>query len=272
MKERLLVWIWIWFLCWSAFRLQPSAADSVPLPEITDTKFISECVKLHNEVRSLVEPPATDMLHMTWDAGLAKTAQAWARHCDFSHNIQLSKAGQMHPVFRSVGENLWVGTPPSTFTVSRAMDLWVNEKEHYSYRQNTCTDVCGHYTQVVWASSFKVGCAVQVCPKGVKGTTYKDGALFVCNYATAGNMNGQRPYKDGTPCSNCDGQCTDRLCRDPERDAERRYNWTPDWDPSLSSCGPSCIAVLVMRPLALICTFMAAYGIRSIYPDIFCYQ
>ena len=40
----------------------------------------------------------------------------------------------------------------------------------------------GHYTQVVWAESDKVGCGV---------TTYKDGAwfttLYVCNYGPNGN-------------------------------------------------------------------------------------
>nr|XP_020515668.1 glioma pathogenesis-related protein 1-like [Labrus bergylta] len=63
--------------------------------------------------------------------------------------------------------------------------LWVDKKQHYDYNSQGCTNVCGHYTQVVWASSYKVGCAAHLCPNGVKGTHFgpREGVVFECNYA-----------------------------------------------------------------------------------------
>ncbi|XP_064877492.1 GLIPR1-like protein 1 isoform X1 [Oncorhynchus nerka] len=251
-----------------------------PFPGITDKKFIDDCVRIHNDNRSSVNPPARNMLYMTWDEGLAVTARAWARHCDFQHNIYLKEVRRVHPVFSSVGENIWAGYPPSTFSVMQAMDFWVKEVNDYSYQSNACKPgkMCGHYTQVVWATSYKVGCAVQICPNGVDRTLFsdKEGAIFVCNYAEAGNVVEMLPYQNGLEeCSSCEGannQCQAKLCHNPKRDEQKSYRWTPDWDPTLATCGPCCMAILAIRPLALLLTFVAAFGVHRLYPSIFFYK
>ncbi|XP_041833860.1 GLIPR1-like protein 1 [Melanotaenia boesemani] len=250
-----------------------SGLCSVLLPEINDRTFIDECVRKHNMARTSVDPPASDMLYMTWDEGLAITARAWARHCTFKHNIYLKDVRRVHPTFSSVGENIWTGYPPSSFNVSRAIRGWVNETQYYDYEKNSCTNVCGHYTQVVWASSYKVGCAVQLCSKGVTHFTDREGAIFVCNYATAGNINRRRPYQSqGVACSGCKGTCENSLCSDEKRDSQQKYNWAPDWDPALTTSGSDYATVLITRPIALIFTFTAAYIVRYFYPNIFCYE
>lgn len=94
----------------------------------------------------------TCLFIQTWDAGLAVTARAWAKHCVFEHNIHLKEARRMHPVFPSVGENIWTAYPPSSFSVMRAMESWINETKYYNYQINTCSKVCGHYTQVCYWS------------------------------------------------------------------------------------------------------------------------
>ncbi|CAN9508070.1 unnamed protein product [Ophioblennius macclurei] len=259
----LFLFLWAWMV-----QLDTSVHSS-KLPDIYNRSFIEECVRAHNAARSSVRPPATDMLYMTWDEGLAITARAWSKRCEFEHNIYLKDAPRVHPNFSSVGENLWTGYPPSSFNAKRAIERWVNEKLDYIFKDNNCK-VCGHYTQVVWASSYKVGCAVQVCPNGVKSYNDKAGAIFVCNYATAGNMNGAHPYKSGgAPCSRCEGNCVNKLCRSKERDMERRYNWTPDWDTPSSS---SYVSIVTVRPIALILTFVVAFAVRYFYPDIFFYE
>ena len=45
--------------------------------------------------------------------------------------------------------------------------------------------MCGHYTQIVWETTQKVGCAKIQC----------DGFdLWVCNYDPPGNWVGEKPY------------------------------------------------------------------------------
>ncbi|KFP78219.1 Glioma pathogenesis-related protein 1, partial [Acanthisitta chloris] len=170
------------------------------LPNIGDPKFIEECVQSHNRFRSGVKPSASNMLYMSWDPDLAKTAKAWAKKCLFMHNTYLKKPGQAHPKFTSVGENIWTGSL-SAFTAEAAITSWHSEVKAYNYYTNKCTATCGHYTQVVWATSYKVGCAVHFCPS-VAYISIVNAAHFVCNYAPAGNFP-VHPYKTGVPCSDC---------------------------------------------------------------------
>ncbi|XP_027899642.1 GLIPR1-like protein 1 isoform X1 [Xiphophorus couchianus] len=252
--------------------------SAVTLPEITDENFIAECVEEHNKARSAVSPPANDMLYMSWDEALAITARAWAKHCHFMHNVHLREVGRMHPTFTSVGENIWTGYPPNTFSVKNAIQNWVDEVKHYSYKENRCTDVCGHYTQVVWAKSYKVGCAVVHCPQGVKNFARPPGAIFVCNYAPGGNFIGQHPYATtGDPCSGCKGECDNKLCRNLQRDSRKSYNWAPDWDTAspTSTAAPTSntfLNILIVRPIALIFTCIAAYAVHYFYPNLFFYE
>ncbi|XP_043093709.1 GLIPR1-like protein 1 [Puntigrus tetrazona] len=245
-----------------------------PVFDIKDPAFIEECVREHNKHRSGVKPTAAAMRYMSWDEGLAVTARAWARFCVFKHNIYIRDVKRMHPTFTSVGENLWTGELYSSFKPESAVKMWKDEDVHYSLDANACTagKVCGHYTQIVWADSYKVGCAAQACPNGVAHFTTRPGVIFVCNYATAGNYAGVSPYKAGVSCSGCGGdRCQDQLCRNPDRDAPQSYNWTPDWDPALSSCNSFCVAVVVIRLVSIPLMFACVYCLRRHY-NLFAYE
>ena len=56
----------------------------------------------------------------------------------------------------------------------------------------------GHYTQIVWGETTKIGCGA---------TTYRKDSFFrkalVCNYGKAGNFIRTPMYKVGNPCSKC---------------------------------------------------------------------
>ncbi|KAL0963076.1 hypothetical protein UPYG_G00349360 [Umbra pygmaea] len=274
----LYVQIIMWFLYTVSSRINP-------YPDITDEKFINDCVRFHNDNRSSVNPPASNMLYMTWDEGLAVTARAWARHCVFRYNIYENDVKRLHPVFTPVGENLWVRSLPRAFNVKLAIRSWVDEGKYYDYETDVCQEgkMCGNYKQVVWATSYKVGCAVQKCPNGVKAISFKAEAIFVCNYATAGNYYGEKPYQEGKACSACkdaNDQCQNKLCHNQMRDRLKSYYWMPDWDtalvpkdPSLTTedpflatgdnaltmCIASSISVMPLRPLPLFLTFVTAF-------------
>ena len=74
-------------------------------------------------------------------------AQRWADRCVFEYGFEEN----ISP-YESVGQNLWLRTgdpnKPSSGVV--ATDDWHDEIKYYYYDSDTCTNVCGHYTQVGW--------------------------------------------------------------------------------------------------------------------------
>ncbi|NXT84387.1 GLIP1 protein, partial [Zapornia atra] len=187
------------------------AYPQYPLPDIEDANFIEDCVRAHNSFRAKVQPLAKNMLRMSWDAALAKSAKAWAKQCRFKHNVYLKMPRKVHPTFTPVGENIWTGTA-TIFSVDAALRDWFEEVKSYMFNTNRCSGMCGHYTQVVWAESYKVGCAVHFCNTVEHFPGLIKAAHFVCNYGPAGNYP-RKPYEAGQPCSGCSNEkCVDRLC------------------------------------------------------------
>lgn len=60
----------------------------------------------------------------------------------------------------------------------------------------------GHYTQVVWANSWQVGCGYADYSTVQSGRTW-NARIVVCNYKPGGNFIGQTMYQAGTPASKC---------------------------------------------------------------------
>ncbi|XP_067856098.1 glioma pathogenesis-related protein 1 [Heptranchias perlo] len=234
--QRLLLGSWVQLLV----SLYTPAFATVPL--ITNPSFINECVKVHNKFRAEVRPTASGMLTMTWDEGLAKTARAWSRTCQFKHNPNLSKKGIAHPSFNPVGENIFAST--GSFNAKHAIKRWYDEVVDYDYSTTSCkpNKVCGHYTQLVWAATYKVGCSVSDCPKGIKGSGLKGpGVIFVCDYAPAGNYVGASPFSSGGSCSECTGGCNNKLCK------------YPNWNPNFGSASTSlCDRLLLLSSIIVI--------------------
>lgn len=139
----------------------------------------------HNQTRSALGIP-----DLVWDPALAAVAQAWADQCiDNENPIGLidHNAGRSDDYPGYVGENVYGSSGGATGP--DAVTLWVAEEANYDYGTNTCAagKVCGHYTQVVWRASEKLGCGLNNCP----GLTY--GSSVVCNYSPGGNSGG-KPY------------------------------------------------------------------------------
>ncbi len=144
-----------------------------------------ELIDAHNHFRKIVQPKAQKMPKLEWDFALEDIAQQYVDRCVGGHNPDRSKD---YPVY--VGENIYSGSAKSlVMNMTRAVELWDSEKKDYDYASNSCRGVCGHYTQVVWADTTKLGCGRANCP-GL-GFPYN----IVCNYAKGGNYAGVRPYE-----------------------------------------------------------------------------
>jgi len=204
---------------------KPAASSNI------DNSLQEYIVDLHNKYRSLVangrlgnQPSASNMKKINWNNTLATFAETWVQKCNYEH----SKS--------DYGENLAVGTIFESMTeydyktnFDHAMRMWA-EEEHLNFDYPTtcvCRHAtncqCGHYTQIVWAQSNTVGCAIIQC-NGMNGNWILPKSqltfLISCNYAPPGNMwiNGiaQPPYKLGSPCGDCPNdtpRCNDHgLC------------------------------------------------------------
>ncbi len=144
--------------------------------DLTSEAAKQQMVDAHNEWRSRYGITET----VEWDEAIAAYAQEWADHlsannlrghrpdCDYGENIAYA-SGQM-------------------LSSAAVVDLWGNEVHDYDYATNTCAPgkVCGHYTQVVWRDSRKIGCGMARTADGKE--------VWVCNYDPKGNWVGQKPY------------------------------------------------------------------------------
>ncbi|XP_041910176.1 GLIPR1-like protein 1 [Arvicola amphibius] len=197
---------WTLGLCLVVSKL--SKLIKVPnLPTIYDPGFIQECVDCHNEMRGKVKPSAANMRYLHWDKDLARLAKSWTRKCKYSHNPCTAKRYSCTVDFDFIGENIYLG--PINSTPKEVISLWYSERKYYNFEDMTCSKICGNYTQIVWANSFKVGCAVSSCPHLLG----RSAALFVCNYAPAGNEKSTSPYIKGEFCSMCKAEdCISNLC------------------------------------------------------------
>ncbi|KAJ9538061.1 hypothetical protein OSB04_030794 [Centaurea solstitialis] len=113
---------------------------------------------------------------LTWDDKLQQRAEKWAAQrvdCEMIH----SEGG---------GENLGKGPDLSG---RWAVQMWLDERRNYDYNKNECLWMCGHYTQIVWKDTTKLGCARARC-----NPPNEDYFMVVCNYDPPGNIIGSRPY------------------------------------------------------------------------------
>lgn len=132
----------------------------------------------HNRVREPLGLPP-----LIWSDELAAYAQRWVdklerKGCPLQHRPRTGPDAQRH------GENIFSMTGQSA-TVNDVVDSWAAEVEQYDANTNRCKGVCGHYTQIVWRASQRVGCAMAACG---------DTEVWLCNYDPPGNFVGQRPY------------------------------------------------------------------------------
>ena len=140
----------------------------------------------HNGVRASATPaPNPPLDPLCYSATVQATAQAWADNCTWKHN----------PGRGYLGENIAGYGGTRSDAAVNAVALWAAEASDYDYAKNSCSGVCGHYTQIVWRSSKRLGCGVTVCTTGSPfGSDFPTWTFVVCDYGPPGNFVHQSPY------------------------------------------------------------------------------
>uniref|UniRef100_A0A3B3T211 SCP domain-containing protein n=1 Tax=Paramormyrops kingsleyae TaxID=1676925 RepID=A0A3B3T211_9TELE len=143
-------------------------------------------------------------LLQSWNASLESVAKDYAVQCIWDHN----------PDLEDTGENLYITS--GALNISQALTNWYEERHHFTYETNSCVEeqMCGHYTQVVWADTDTIGCASHACDT-VKGISLDRAVILVCNYFPGGNYENELPYRKGKPCTQCPDKiqkCKNNIC------------------------------------------------------------
>ncbi|KAI9122194.1 hypothetical protein K1719_006883 [Acacia pycnantha] len=139
-----------------------------------------EFLVAHNWVRLQFKLPL-----FTWDEKLESAAKQTAMqhyddckmvHSDFPYGENIFWAQQLH------------------WTPSDAVYYWYNESSWYNLTSLQCSAPvgkdCGHFTQVAWKDSVRLGCALQHCRDPTKGM------LIFCEYDPPGNFDNENPLDD----------------------------------------------------------------------------
>ncbi|XP_007578287.1 peptidase inhibitor 16 [Poecilia formosa] len=165
-----------------------------------------------------------------WDPNLKLVAESYAAKCIWNHN----------PALDDTGENLFVSSGP--LDLRDALEKWFLEHLDFDYQNNSCDEdkMCGHYTQMVWADTHRVGCAFHLC-NTMEGLDWERVSFLVCNYFPAGNYEDQRPYVEGDWCSSCPEnlqECENNLCV-PDVEEEEVTIGSSDLPPPRAAASPS---------------------------------
>ncbi len=134
----------------------------------------------HNQYRA-----TKNLAPLSWSDELSGYAQEWADYlathgCRMQHRPQDGTYKQLH------SENLFMATV-GFYTAADGVAAWWSEKKLYHNEaiQPNNFHPYGHYTQLMWSSTTKVGAGIAVCG---------DNFILVCNYDPPGNVIGQKPY------------------------------------------------------------------------------
>jgi pathogenesis-related protein 1 len=152
----------------------------------------TEILNTHNNERLKAKTPPVvgTMPKLTWDKPLQTIANNYAALCTWKHNANRGS---------NIGENLYASTGvllPTTPVAS--VNSWIAEKSKYTYQKVSAANFAptGHYTQLIWQTTTKVGCAYQNCNKNSPfASSYGPNWVFVvCDYSTSGNVLTKYPY------------------------------------------------------------------------------
>ena len=120
---------------------------------------------------------------LVWDEALARDAATYATRLARTNRFEHDPQAGQRP---HQGENLWMGTR-GAYSYSEMIGLLVDERRYYRPGRFPAVSRTGewshvaHYTQIVWPTSQRVGCAT---------ASNRSNDFLVCRYLPAGNVVG----------------------------------------------------------------------------------
>ncbi|RZB40856.1 venom allergen 5-like [Asbolus verrucosus] len=212
-------------------------------------EFRTTMVELHNTLRNRVAsggeiengfPNAANMRVINYDLELEYIANCRAKEFYEGHDQCLKKHDSIHSGQNVAGStakrqdvefymervNSWYGEIENVLNPARLIDSFGSEGHVKPNR------AIGHFTQIIWAETTRIGCARVWIPDNP--VEYRYASVLICNYAGddgfGGNVLGRSVYKVGTPASQCPSGTTPSdkytsLCGEVEPIPEREpYN------------------------------------------------
>jgi hypothetical protein len=148
-----------------------------PRPKARGTALLrSAMLTGHNEARRRY-----GVAPLAWDEALARDAAVYAQRLARTGRFEHDKQQGRYP---RQGENLWMGTR-SAYSYREMIGLLVDEGRYFRpgrfpnvSRTGSVWHV-GHYTQIIWPTSQRVGCAT---------ASNRANDYLVCRYLPAGNI------------------------------------------------------------------------------------
>ncbi|KAF8565510.1 hypothetical protein P879_08174 [Paragonimus westermani] len=151
------------------------SVQCIPCRATISTADKTELLTLHNDLREALlacdygdqEQPSS-LPDLIWDTDLETKAQTLADQCQCDSQ---SAADRSVASYDYVGQNV-----AAADNITDAFQIWLDEQTGYTLGAYTCASTAGHYTQLVWADTTHVGCAVASC------ASLSNLQLVVCNY------------------------------------------------------------------------------------------
>uniref|UniRef100_A0A5K3F7L7 SCP domain-containing protein n=1 Tax=Mesocestoides corti TaxID=53468 RepID=A0A5K3F7L7_MESCO len=165
------------------------------LAEVPSEQEREYILKLHTDLREQVDPPASNMLMLSYSFELEKLANAHVARCTSS-----SPDGQKQPEYNGLGLVTKVGEQ-NKLSSFEELSILNHERLQYDYETNSCKEWCYFYKQAVWANNSEIGCAKHSCISGDNGKSYR--YRVACLYRYTGNIIKALPYERGESCTRC---------------------------------------------------------------------
>ncbi len=168
---------------------KPHVIEDDEVSKTPDDRDIESMLTLQNSARHDVG--ISSEYDLKWSDALTIAAQKYADILAESGEFRHDPSNRE----KEYGENLYASSSSKT-TFTQATQAWIAEKSNYNGDKisgdwSECSGGdCGHYTQIVWKNTTKIGCAISRYKVGDKKGWY----VVVCKYQTPGNIIGLYPY------------------------------------------------------------------------------